>query len=270
MLNAGLRMPTLLDLQRVMRASIVQHDASAMVEALAVGVEPGRLDIYRNTIFSGLTRALRLAFPAVERLVGDDFFAGAAAAFIREHLPGAAYLDHYGGEFPDFLSGFPPAASLPYLGDVAKLEWAVNRALHAPDKIPLDLSQLMGLSLEDQQRGSFRVHPSVGLLRSDFPVDEIWRAVLDADDQALAKLDLATEPNFLLVERGVSDVAVTRLQGPAWQFLDALCRGESLPSAIDCATDVDAPSLLAEHLASGRFIAFLLDANGAVAPPEAA
>ena len=270
MLNAGLRMPTLLELQRAMRASVVQHDASAMVEALAIGVEPGRLDIYRNTIVSGLTRALRLAFPAVAHLVGDDFFAGAAAAFIREHLPGKAYLDQYGGEFPDFLSGFPPAISLPYLADVARLEWAVSRALHAPDDAPLDLSRLAALSADDQDRVRFQPHPSVGLLRSDFPVDEIWRAVLDADDQALGNIDLICVPIFLLVERGRSGVAVTRLQEPAWQFLDALCRGESLPSAIDCATDVDAPSLLAEHLASGRFTAFLLDADDAIAPSEAA
>src|SRR5262245_42074197 len=106
MLNTRQRMPTLLELQRAMRATIVQHDGSAIVESLATCLEPDRLEIYRNTIFSGLTRALRLAFPAVERLVGDEFFAGASDAFIREHLPRAAHLDLYGGEFPDFLSRF--------------------------------------------------------------------------------------------------------------------------------------------------------------------
>src|SRR5262249_49277400 len=170
-------------------------------------------------------------------LVGDDFFAGAAASFIREHLPGSAYLDQYGGEFPDFLSAFPPAISLPYLADVARLEWAVSRALHAPDDAPLDLSRLAALSADDQDRVRFQPHHSVSLLQSGFPVDEIWRAVLDADDQALGNIDLICVPIFLLVARGRSGVAVTRLQEPAWQFLDALCRGESLPSAIDCATD---------------------------------
>jgi hypothetical protein len=48
-------MPTLLELQRAMRAIIVQHDASEIVEALTSCSEPDRLDIYRNTIFSGLT-----------------------------------------------------------------------------------------------------------------------------------------------------------------------------------------------------------------------
>jgi hypothetical protein len=103
-------MPTLLELQRAVRSTIAQHDGSAIVDPLATCLEPNRLDIYRNTIFSGLTRALRLAFPAVERLVGGEFFAGAADAFIRKHLPRTAYLDLYGREFPDFLNRFPPAS----------------------------------------------------------------------------------------------------------------------------------------------------------------
>ena len=38
-----------------------------------------RVGIYRNTARIGMTEALRLSFPAVERLVGADFFAMAAA-----------------------------------------------------------------------------------------------------------------------------------------------------------------------------------------------
>lgn len=263
-------MPTLLELQRAMRASIVERDSSAIVGALAVGLAADRLDIYRNTIFSGLTKVLRLVFPAVERLVGGEFFAGAADAFISEHLPLSAYLDQYGGEFPDFLSRFPPAASLPYLVDVARLDWAVNRGLHAPDEKPLDLAGLASCTPEEQSRVSFRAHPGVSLLRSCFPIDEIWRAVLHGDDQALAHLDLAAGPVFLLVESGATGVEVTRLQEPAWRFLDALCRAEPLFSAIESAADIDAPGLLARHLAAGRFVAFATRADEAVVPPEAA
>ena len=113
-------MPTLLEWQRAMRASLVQRDAAVIVGSLADGAAADRLDIYRNTIFSGLIRTLRLAYPAVERLVGTEFFDGAADIFIRAHLPRAAYLDQYGDTFPDFLRDFAPAASLPYLADVGE------------------------------------------------------------------------------------------------------------------------------------------------------
>lgn len=263
-------MPTLLEVQHVMRAGLIERETAAIVASLATGVGPDRLDIYRNTIFFGLTRTLRLAFPAVERLVGAEFFDGAADVFIREHLPRAACLDQYGGEFPDFLNRFPPAASLSYLADVAWLEWAVNCALHAADEAPADFSQLAALPLEDQCRVSFRAQSSVRLLRSDFPVDDIWRAVLNGDDQAMAALDLTAGPVLLLVERGVTGIEVTRMRDSAWRFLQALCRREPLHSAIASAADGDAPSLLAEHLAAGRFVAFTLDKDEALASPEGA
>lgn len=255
-------MPTLHELhelQGAMRTGLIEREVGAIALSFADGVGPDRLDIYRNTIFFGLNRTLRLAYPAVERLVGAEFFDAATDRFIAEYLPRAAYLDLYGDELPDFLNRFPPAASLPYLADVARLEWAVNCALHAPDETPLELSQLAALTPEDQCRVSFRAHPSVGLVRSDFPIDDIWRAVLSGDDRALAALDLAAGPVFLLVERGQAGLQVTRMKKSAWEFIDVLCRGEPLLSVIDPAADFNASILLAEHFAQGRFVSFTLD-----------
>jgi len=96
-------MPTLRELQSAMCRSLVQQDDEAVSALLAVDIAHDRLNIYRNTIISGLTRSLRFAFPAVQRLVGADFFDGAARLFIAGHPPRAAYLDLYGDEFPDFL-----------------------------------------------------------------------------------------------------------------------------------------------------------------------
>ena len=131
-------MPTLLETQRAMRASLVDSDDAAAAAMLAADVNADRLNIYRNTFITGVTKALRLTYPAVHRLVGADFFEGAAAQFIAQHPPRTAYLDEYGVEFPDFLQNFQPAASLVYLADVARLEWAVSRAIHAADVEPLD------------------------------------------------------------------------------------------------------------------------------------
>ena len=123
-------MPTLLELQRAMRASLVDRNDGSAAAMLAENVPADRLDIYRNTFVTGVTKALRLSYPAIHRLVGNDFFEGAAGVFIARHPPCAAYLDEYGADFPQFLRGFQPAAALEYLADVARLEWAVNRAIH--------------------------------------------------------------------------------------------------------------------------------------------
>src|ERR1700752_3128513 len=149
--------PSLLELERALRASLVIRDDGEISEhVVGAGIGAGgRLDIYRNTFASVLTTALRLSFPAVHRLVRAEFFEGAARVFIEAYPPKSACLDDYGVEFPDFLSGFERASSLAYLPDVARLEWAVNRALHAPDAEPLDARRLVALEEAERARVSF-------------------------------------------------------------------------------------------------------------------
>jgi hypothetical protein len=180
--------PTLLEVQNAFRDSIIAGDDTQAATMLAEHIPPDRLAIYRNTSAHGLARALRLSYPAVHRLVGDDFFAAAAEVFTERHPPRSACLDQYGGEFPGFLERFPPAAALSYLPQVARLEWAVSRALHASDTKPLALSDLAALSGDDQGRVCFVPHPCVDLICVTFAADLIWRAVLAHDDDALAAI----------------------------------------------------------------------------------
>src|SRR5438477_11457536 len=100
-------MPMLLELQSAMRRSLVDRDSAAASAMLAVDIPAERLDIYRNTFLLTLTKALRLCFPAVHKLVGAEFFEAAAQVFIEKHPPPAAWLDRYGGAFLDFLSSLP-------------------------------------------------------------------------------------------------------------------------------------------------------------------
>ena len=120
-------MPALLELQQTLRAQLL-GEALPPDQAGAL-----RVAIYRNTCLSTLVNALRLSFPVVQRLVGAEFFDGSAREFIRRHPPASAWLNDYGAGFAGFLSSFAAAATLPYLADVARLEWSVNCALHADD-----------------------------------------------------------------------------------------------------------------------------------------
>lgn len=258
--------PTLLDLQEaVHRAIVAREDRTAAMHVRADGIEPAaRLSIYRNTFFASLTTALRLSYPAIQRLVGDAFFEGAAHIFIAERPPRSAYLNEYGAEFAEFLARFPPAASIPYVSDVARLEWAVNRALHAPDGEPLAIGRLAELDAAEHERVCLVPHPSVGLVHTNYPADAIWRAVLEQDDARLSAIDLAAGPAWLIVERPAA-VEVRRLSEPEWRFMAELCAGHPLQAILDSNPDIDAPQSLANHLAAGRFIAFKIAAS-AVAP----
>lgn len=96
-----------------------------------------RLDVYRNNVMVSLVDALANTFPVTQQLVGEDFFCAMAQRFVRQQPPRSPVLARYGAQFPDFIGQFEPAASLPYLSDVARLEWLRLQALHAADASPI-------------------------------------------------------------------------------------------------------------------------------------
>jgi len=251
--------PTLLEVQTAMRCSLLGSGDAAVAPTLGDALTPAdRLSVYRNTSRTALTNTLRLNFPAVRRLVGEDFFEAAADTFITREPPHTAWLDLYGGEFPEFLQCFEPATGLIYLPDVARLERAVGHAFHAVDAKPLEYSELLDVAPSAQGRVRFTPHPSVSLVFSPYPVDAIWRSVLAQDDVALAAIDLTGGAVRLLVERRAGEIEVTRMDERQWKFAEVLFTGHSLSAALVMADHPDATTWLAAHLAAGHFSDFTL------------
>lgn len=253
--------PPLLELQRAMRTALLRDmDGTVCAHVIADGMEPeARLGIYRNTAAGVLATALQLSFPAVRRLVGPEFFDGAARLFAAESPPHGAWLDEYGAGFAEFLAGLPQAASLPYLEDVANLEWHVNLALHAPDTPPLDAARLALQPPEALAQWRFARHPAARLLWCAFPADAIWRAVLERDERAMAAIDLDDGPVWLLVHREENGIAgggidIVRLDACEWRLTAALFSGTPLHEALEEAPCANAHAMLASHLASGCFV----------------
>ncbi|MDH6147086.1 MULTISPECIES: HvfC/BufC family peptide modification chaperone [Paraburkholderia] len=251
----NMRTPSLAELQRAMRRSLLEaadEDSAAVV--LADGLDPrARLNIYRNTAEGVLVNALQLAFPAVRRLVGADFFEGAVRLFARAAPPRSAWLDEYGELFPAFLAQMSQLSAVPYVVDVARLEWQVNGVLHAPDVMPLDPACLA--PLDEDALGSLRLspHPATQLLHCDAPADAIWRAVLQQDDAALRAIELAAGPVYLLVQRVTEGVDTLRLSVREWHISKALFAGEALDAALACAPEADGFALIGAYLARGCF-----------------
>jgi hypothetical protein len=256
--------PTLLELQHAIQRSMLDgqdSDAQAWVVSDAIHSDI-RLGIYRNTSVSVMTTALRLVFPAVRQLVGEAFFEGASQWFAAEAPPRSAWLDEYGADFPAFLAQWPHAASVPYLAEVARLEWQVNLVLHAPETPPLELARLAALSEPQLAQTRLVPCPDIRLLRCEFPVDAIWRAVLEGDDRAMASIDLADAPVWLRVQRTADGPNVLRLKENEWRVLDALISGQPLHAALAEARGEQTHALLAAQLAAGYFTDLDGDANG--------
>jgi putative DNA-binding protein len=251
-------MHTLPEIQRAFAAAIRSGDcreAAPLIAAGAVAPEDA-IGIYRNTFIAGATRALKLSYPAVERLTGTEFFDHVAAEFIAVSPPSSGCLDDYGAGFAEFLARCESVAGLSYLPDVARLEWAVDFALHAADAAVVTAENFSAAGTIAPERLVLVPHPSLSLLQTEFPADAIWRAALARDHDALSSLTLSGGPFFLLVERTGEGVDVTRIPQAAWMFLSALCAGRSFADAFAAAPSTDLPPLLAKCVALGRFSAF--------------
>lgn len=205
-------MPTLREIQHAFGAAVFGEDERIVGHVIDDGIAAAaRVRVYRNTVISVLTDALRLSYPAVDRLVGDEFFDAAAAAFIRQQPPTSAYLTEFGGGFADFLESFAPAQALAYLPDVARFEWALNVAANAPDMPALDPARLAAIDPDAHGSVRFAPHPSLSLLRLDHPAHMIADAVIAHDEAALAAIDVSAGPVWLTIHRGHDGIEAHQL-----------------------------------------------------------
>jgi hypothetical protein len=102
------------------------------------GSDPAqRFAIYRNNVVVGLVDALADTYPVTQELVGEAFFRAMVREFVRAAPPRSPVLALYGQGFAEFIESFPPAAGLPYLAEVARLEMLRVRAWHAADAVPV-------------------------------------------------------------------------------------------------------------------------------------
>lgn len=221
------------------------------------GSDPGkRFAVYRNNVIVGLVDALADSYPVVQALVGEEFFRAMAGVFVRQVPPRSPVLAWYGVGFADFIEAFPPAASLPYLADVARLEQLRIDAWHAADAAPLPMDALASL-LADSGRlpgTGFILHPALRVMSSAHPVVSLWAAhQTDEPADALAEIDLARGEAALLQRPGL-EVEIVRIETGAAEFLRQLQAGARLGAAIAASATFDLTATLSLLIRGGAFV----------------
>ncbi|KAF3996536.1 HvfC/BufC N-terminal domain-containing protein [Glaciimonas immobilis] len=212
------------------------------------GADPAaRFAVYRNNVVSSLINALVDTFPVTQELVGELFFGAMARLFVSKEPPRSQVLTFYGEAFPTFIQNFAPAAAVPYLADVARLEMLEVHAYHAHDADALPASALVSALEDVDELPNLRIgfHPSVRLLRSQYAVVSLWAA-----HQGIA--DIATVDPYLpdnaLVIRSQLNVEIINLTAGASNFVANLLLGTCLGSAAERASaahpDFDLTSIL--------------------------
>ena len=205
--------------------SSLREQQAGFGAALLEGGGPPRMALYRNNVLGNWRGALESTYPVTRRIVGEAFFSALAHAYARAHPSASGDLNAFGAELAAFVASFEHAQDLPYLPDVARLEWLVHRAYYAADARAFD----PGRALEA------RLAPASALLESQWPLAAIWQAHQPGGDPA--SVDLAAGPERLLVLRPAWRVEVRALARGDFRFLAGL--GGGLGPALEAAVDAD-------------------------------
>lgn len=229
--------------------------ASETPAIAALTSQPG-FAVYRNTVMKGCIDALQANYPAVMRLVGEEWFRAAAAVFVRGNLPLEPALVRYGAGFADFLASFEPAAELPYLPGVARLDRFWTEAHIAPDEAPVAAADIARLAHEVLARTVLRPHASARWAWfADQPIYSIWRRSREPNGEDLS--DLAWRAEGALIARPHGEVEWSALDAAGCAFLDTCAAGRPLGEAARAALAADAGAdlsqLMARLLESGAF-----------------
>ena len=233
--------------------------SEALLHGRTRGFSVERIQIYRNNVFLGLEGALAAVYPVVKRLVGDAYFRQVARRHIREYPSRSGNLHDFGRELPALLQALPDLGGLPYLGDVASLEWSRHEAFHAADATSLDIERLAALNEDARARLRFDLHPAMRLVASRFPILSIWEAN-QQQEAHMPEIDLAMGADWLLVHRRGLECTIERLAPGEFSLLAALAARLPLADACDAATaaepEVDIGPAMGRLVARGLLIDF--------------
>lgn len=197
-----------------------------------------RFNVYRNNVVVSLRESLESTFPVVRQMVGEDFFAAMARSFIRQSLPKTPVLIEYGADFSDFISRFQPAQGLPYLADLAGLEYASLMAYHGPNAVPATIDVLANRPEDQIEEARFAFHPTLALLTSEWLVFSLWQAHQE-DDPQLHLSEVECQPECGLVVRPNLNVHIRTLDPLVYDFVVKLRDDHSLGEAVETITDFD-------------------------------
>lgn len=223
----------------------------------AVTAQPG-FAVYRNTVIKACVDALHANFPAVARLVGDEWLRAAAAVYARRYPPRDPRLVLYGEHFAAFLESFEPAAELPYLSGIARLDYCWCEAHVAREDTRLAGDEIASRAPEVLSRTILRPHAAARWAWfDDGPIATLWSANRTSDEAGIDLSAIAWHADGALITRPVAQVTHVLVDRATCVFLDACRAGKTVEQAalasLNADPRVDLSELMASLIAAGAF-----------------
>ena len=232
-------MKTEAERQQALMAAILQRGDGAALESW-VDARSARvarsLQAYQANAGASAERALAAAYPTVQALVGEESFAALSRAFWHAEPPERGDLAQFGAGLPAFIAASEQLADVPYLADVARLDWLLAEAERALDA-QLEPETLQRLTDTDPAQLRLALMPGVAILASGYPIVSLWKAHQPGGDAAEHRACVRERLAHGQGEQAVvwrtgwrAHAEIVDLTTARW--MQALLRGESLATAL--------------------------------------
>lgn len=191
------------------------------------GMPTKRFAIYRNNRNETLTNTLKNTYPVCLKLVGERFFNAMAKAYILNNASYSPTLDQYGNVYPSFIQTYEPVSALPYLADIAKLEWARMQISIGPDQNAINYAGFANINTQFATSMVFELPVNSILMQSDYPILDIWQ-LNQGDFCGNSRVDLSQGGVKLIIWRKDWELLMEAVSAPQWDLLTLIAQGMTL------------------------------------------
>lgn len=229
-------MHELLKLQESFYRNIFKKDVD--LSFISSDFSQERLDVYRQTIFENMINALRITYPGVWKLIGNECANSVAYTYCKKdkYLPKTGWLDDFGGDFPDFLSTLQQLSELPYLSDYAHYEWLKHLAYGAVDSKSISPQDLMTIPEEEIDYIKLNFCPSVCIFQSKYPLFDIHDTIENCSSKAIT---LKTEAAYGVIGCKENEIHTYWIAEDQWHFIKKLFEGAKLLESVQYAQTIN-------------------------------
>ncbi|WNO09752.1 DNA-binding domain-containing protein [Teredinibacter sp. KSP-S5-2] len=225
------------ELQRKFYKNVFMHEEESLLQLKQAFPNyseeelKARISIYKNNTFLSLIDVLAETFPNTQKTVGIDFFTLLAKDYIRHHPPKTASLISYGDHLPSFILQHEKTEHLPYLGDLAQLEFDRHIAYYTEDTPPLTQEDFTRIDVERLADCRITVLSSVRLLASNYAVVSLWR--FNNDDNKDDEQIIIDHPEFCITFKDNDEVISYKLEPALYTFLKQIVEQHSIGASLD-------------------------------------
>lgn len=201
----------------------LHYQPSTITQSIHAGRFPAEqlIQIYRNNFIISLSEVLEATYPCTLAVVGEECFAQLARQHVLAQPLEEGNVSHYGDGLANTIEHLPSLMeAVPYLADLARLEWIVDQvSQQAPCMPDFPFHQLSQITEDNIGQLQLNVAEPTRCIDSAYPIASLWQMI---SNEQIEELDL-TQPESVIVQAQTARMLVLACSPDATALL-RLCQ----------------------------------------------